>query len=263
MYKVLLAEDEDMIRNGIKYSIDWLEVDCVVVGEACNGEEGLEKIKELRPDIVLTDINMPIMDGIAMIEQGQKMHTFSSIIISGYNEFHLAKRALHLGVSDFLVKPLEEEQLIKALESAKSKVKLMLKYEEIASRPAEAAEDPVGFELLDNKLKTSKNVSKMIEYVQENYHRKISIHHLVNLLGVSASYLNQKFKSETSYTFNDFLNRYRIHKAMDMLKSGDGKVYTIAQDCGFSDYKYFISIFKKYASCTPSQYQEFCERSES
>jgi len=260
MYKVLLAEDEDMIRNGIKYSIDWLEIDCVIVGEACNGEEGLEKIRELRPDIVLTDINMPIMDGIAMIEQGQKVHTFSSIIISGYNEFHLAKRALHLGVTDFLVKPLEEEQLIKALESAKSKVKLMLKYEEIASRPEEAVEVFPSFEALDDKLKTSKHVSKMIEYVQENYHRKISIHHLVNQLGISASYLNQKFKQETSYTFNDFLNRYRIHKAMEKLKAGDGKVYTIAQDCGFSDYKYFIGIFKKYANCTPGQYQEFCER---
>lgn len=260
MYKVLLVEDEDMIRGGIKYSIDWLEIDCVVVGEACDGKEGMEKIRELRPDIVLTDINMPLMDGIAMIEEAQKLHTFSSIIISGYNEFHLAKRALHLGVTDFLVKPLEEEQLIGALESAKGKVKLMLKYDEIANLPAEAELRPPSFEAMDDKLKTSQHVAKMIAYVQENYHRKISIHHLVNLLGLSASYLSQKFKLETSYTFNDFLNRYRIHKAMEMLRAGEGKVYTIAQDCGFSDYKYFISIFKKYANCTPGQYQEFCER---
>lgn len=262
MYKVLLAEDEDMIRNGIRYSTDWLNYDCVVVGEAANGQEGLDRIRELKPDIVVTDINMPIMDGITMIEEGLKLHTFSSVIISGYDEFRLAKRAIHLGVSDFLVKPLEEEQLIKALESAKSKVELMLKYEKIASRPEENATELLSAEILDHQLKTSKHVAKMIEYVRENYGRKISIHHLVDRLGVSASYLNQKFKSETSYTFNEFLNRYRIHKAMEMLKAGDGKVYTIASDVGFSDYKYFISIFKKYANCTPSQYQEYCWRKE-
>lgn len=76
-------------------------------------------------------------------------------------------------------------------------------------------------------------------------------------LDLSAYYLNQKFKAETSYTYNEFLNRYRIHKSMELLKSGDNKVYTIAQDIGFSDYKYFISIFKKYAHVTPSQYQEY------
>ncbi len=256
MFKVLLVEDEDMIRRGVRFSIDWLEYDCIVIEEALDGQDGYEKICELEPDIVITDINMPIMDGIAMIREGLKKHTFSSIIISGYNEFHLAKQALQLGVTEFLVKPLEDDQLIAALESAKTKVDLLRKYEIISKHP-QASEEVLQSKFLEKETKTSKYVSQMIAYVQENYAKKISIHDLVEQLDLSAYYLNQKFKAETSYTFNEFLNRYRIHKSMELLKSGDNKVYAIAQDIGFSDYKYFISIFKKYAHVTPSQYQEY------
>jgi len=255
MFKILLVEDEDMIRRGIKYSIDWVKYDCIVIEEAINGQDGLEKIAELKPDIVITDINMPIMDGITMIREAQSKHTFSSIIISGYNEFNLAKQAIHLGVTEFLVKPLEDDQLIEALESAKSKVDLIRKYE-VISNHTEEKEEVINSQLLGKETKTSKNIARMISYVQENYAQKISIHDLVEPLELSAYYLNHKFKAETSYTFNEFVNRYRIHKAMELLKEGNGKVYTIALDTGFSDYKYFISIFKKYANCTPSQYQE-------
>lgn len=256
MFKVLLVEDEDMIRRGIRFSVDWLKYDCVVIDEAVNGKDGYEKICELKPDIVISDITMPMMDGIAMIREGLRKHTFSSIIISGYNEFHLAKQALQLGVTEFLVKPLEDEQLIEALNSAKVKVDLIRKYEIISSFPQEK-EEVINSMFLEKETKTSKYVARMIAYVQEHYAKKISIHDLVEQLGLSAYYLNQKFKAETSYTFNEFLNRYRIQMAIDMLKTGDHKVYTIAQDIGFSDYKYFISIFKKYAHVTPSQYQEF------
>ena len=91
MFKVLLVEDEDMIRRGIRFSIDWVQYDCIVIEEGLNGQDGYEKICELKPDIVITDITMPIMDGISMIREGLK-HTFS-IIISGYNEFHLSRRS--------------------------------------------------------------------------------------------------------------------------------------------------------------------------
>jgi len=256
MFKVLLVEDEDMIRRGIRFSIDWLKYDCIVIEEGLNGQDGLQKICEFKPDIVITDINMPIMDGISMIREGLEQHTFSSIIISGYNEFHLAKQAIQLGVTEFLVKPLEDDQLIAALESAKAKVDLLRKYEIISNHPQEK-EEIINSRFLEKETKTSKYVSKMIAYVQENYPKKISIHDLVEELDLSAYYLNQKFKAETSYTFNEFLNRYRIQKSIDLLKAGEGKVYTIAQDIGFSDYKYFISIFKKYAHGTPSKYLEY------
>src|SRR5690625_2227474 len=116
MYKVLIVEDEEMIRIGMRYTIDWVKADCVVVAEAENGREGLKKIENFKPDIVITDINMPIMDGIQMLEKGAKYSAFSSIIVSGYDEFGLAKQAINLGVCEYLIKPLQQTEVLNALD---------------------------------------------------------------------------------------------------------------------------------------------------
>ncbi|WEK55471.1 MAG: response regulator [Candidatus Cohnella colombiensis] len=257
MFKVLIVEDEEMIRKGLRYTFDWLKADCVVVDEASNGEEGLAKMKETQPDIVITDVNMPLLDGITMIEQSLSEVVCSYIIISGYDEFHLARKAIHLGVSEYLLKPLDQSQLLEALERAKSQVDLKKKFEMIKNSHVQLNDDVLSATLMNGLSKASKHVAKMIEYIQENYRDKISINDLVVKLGISATYLNQKFKEETSYTFNDFLIRYRIQKAMNQLKSGEGKVYMIALDVGYKDYKYFTSLFKKYVNCTPSQFQDY------
>ncbi|MBJ6360055.1 response regulator [Paenibacillus sp. GCM10012307] len=262
MYKVLLVEDEEMIRRGLRYTFDWLAADCIVVGEAENGEEGLASMGALRPDIIIVDVNMPLMDGITMIEQSQLqgLQPCSYIILSGYDEFRIAKQAIGLGVSEYLLKPLEQEQLSSALERAKQQVNMRVQYEALMHHAAASGEERLK-PLVQFPDKASRYVGKMLQYIQSSYAEKISIQDLVEQLQVSATYLNRVFKSETTYTFHDFLNRFRIQQAMDRLKSGEDKIYTIAEEVGFSDYKYFITIFKKYAQCTPGQYQEQFGRS--
>lgn len=258
MYKVLIVEDEEMIRKGLRYTFDWLKVDCVVVDEATDGREGLEKIQTLKPDIILTDITMPIMDGITMLEKSINDFTYSAIIISGYDEFDFAKKAIKLGVSEYLLKPVEQEQLFQALERAKEQVKLKKQYD-ILLNSSKHIEDieVLEIDLIENNAQASKHVAYMLEYVRDNYHKKISIQDLVELLDMSSTYLNQKFKEETTYTFNEFVNRYRIQKSIDYMKKGEGKIYNIATDVGFSDYRYFISVFKKYANCLPSDFLDY------
>lgn len=263
MFKVLIVEDEEMMRKGLRYTYDWNKADCIVVGEACNGEEGIDKIKALDPDIVIVDINMPIMDGITMIKNSREDYIFSAIILSGYDEFKLAKQAIHLGVTEYLLKPVDNDQLLEALEKAKNQVN-QKKYFKIAEKNAVdiskldvLQRDFKQLELKRESHKSSKCVTQMIDYVKENYNKKISIQDLVNSLDLSSTYLNQKFKQETSYTFNDYVNRYRINMAINLLKTGKGKIYTIALDVGFKDYRYFINVFKKYADCLPSDFMEY------
>lgn len=254
MYKVLLVEDEEMIRKGLRYSFDWLQYDCIVVGEAENGLDGLSQIRTLQPDIVIVDVNMPLLNGIQMIEQSVEDSSCSYIILSGYDEFHLAKEAIHLGVTEYLLKPLVYEQLIEALERAKQQLEMKRKYDVIQASALDVNE--INALLIEMPKKSSFYVSKMIEYVQDHYTDKITIQDIVDKLGMSATYLNRKFKQETTYTFNDFLNRYRMQQAIEKFKNGNMKIYAVALEVGFKDYKYFITIFKKYLNCTPSEFQK-------
>ena len=99
MYRVLLVEDEDIIRRGLLFAVDWLRSDCVVVGEAVDGADGLQKIAELTPDIVITDVKMPYLDGLGMLEQSRGSG-YEAIILSGYDEFSYAKKAISLDVAE-------------------------------------------------------------------------------------------------------------------------------------------------------------------
>ena len=262
MYKVLIVEDEEMIRKGLRYTYDWLNADCVVVGEAANGREGLEKIKALEPDIVLVDINMPIMNGITMLEKSIEDFIYSAIIVSGYDEFDFAKSAIKLGVSEYLLKPVEEDQLLEALERAKKQVKLRKQYEFVKEKALNIEDiEVLKMDFINDEFQGSKHVLEMLRYVEESYNEKISIKNLVKITGMSDTYLNQKFKEETTYTFNEFVNRYRIQKSINLMKTGEGKIYTIASDVGFSNYRYFISVFKKYTKTLPSDFLEYFRHS--
>ena len=93
MYRVVVIEDEEAIRKGIIMSIDFSALNCILIGEASNGVEGIKLIQEKKPDIVITDVTMPLMSGIEMIEQTLE-YNYTSIIISGYDEFSYAKKAI-------------------------------------------------------------------------------------------------------------------------------------------------------------------------
>lgn len=117
MYKVLLVDDEYFPREALKMSIPWENYGCTVCGEAKNGFDGIEKAMELKPDIVLTDINMPFMDGLDMIMNLQKMSPeILFAIITGYSEFEYAKRGIELGVEDFILKPVDDKELVKTMQ---------------------------------------------------------------------------------------------------------------------------------------------------
>lgn len=111
MYRVLLVEDEEIIRKGIRYSVPWEEYGCSVVAEAENGAVGEEKIAELRPDIVITDITMPVKSGLEMIADTREEYKYIAIILTGYSEFEYAQQAIRNGVSDYVLKPLDMDEM--------------------------------------------------------------------------------------------------------------------------------------------------------
>lgn len=116
MYKLLIVEDEIWEREGLASFVDWHAMDIEIVGTAADGIQGMQMVKELLPDIVMTDIRMPLMDGLALAKEVKSfLPGCKIIIITGYDDFQYAKEALHIGVSDFLLKPIEKNELINAI----------------------------------------------------------------------------------------------------------------------------------------------------
>ena len=116
MYKVFLADDEKIIRDGISSSVPWADIGLELSGVAEDGRSALINIRRSRPDIILTDINMPHMNGLEMIERIKKSLPDSKIIIiTGYGEFEYAQKAIQLGVDDFILKPVDIPELCNKL----------------------------------------------------------------------------------------------------------------------------------------------------
>ncbi|MFF2885954.1 response regulator [Paenibacillus sp. NPDC057967] len=122
-YRVLIVDDERMVREGIAESIDWMGLGMVLAGTAANGQQALAMLDELQPNVVITDIKMPMMDGLQLIEQGSKLSSHTVfIVLSGFGEFELATQAMRFGVRRYLLKPSDEREIAEALEWSKQEV---------------------------------------------------------------------------------------------------------------------------------------------
>ena len=251
MIRILIAEDEEIIRSGLLYTIDWLSMNTVVVASAATGTEGLEKIRSLHPDIVITDIKMPGMSGLDMIAQAQNEKiNFIPILLTSYSDFNYAKSAIALRVFDYLLKPVDEAKIKEVVSRAKEE----LAKNRIAQK-AERTQNSGSASKISLPPMASDNpyIASCLRAIEENYAGHPNIESLAETLKVSASYLSRLFKKHTSMTFLDFLNTYRIQKAVSLLSDQKYRVYEVASMTGFSSYKRFYEVFKSYAGFPPTE----------
>lgn len=236
MYRVLLVEDEEIIRKGIRYSVPWEEYGCSVVAEAENGAVGEEKIAELRPDIVITDITMPVKNGLEMIADTREEYKYIAIILTGYSEFEYAQQAIRNGVSDYVLKPLDMDEMGAALEKA---VRLAGDSQYLQKREdeAEAVRSRTALPPLSEEKVTDPLVLHIVAYLKENYQSKITLADLQEQFHYSERYINQKFQKELGTTVIDYLNRCRIQNALELIRKGELPISQIGWECGIGDIK--------------------------
>lgn len=252
MLKIIIVEDEDIIRNGLVHTIDWLSMGCIVIADAANGQEGLEKILELSPDIVISDIKMPMMNGIDMIKSAMEKIKFKSLILTSYAEFDYAKKAIELGVSDYLLKPVSEEKIRSSIEKVNREFLGTRKAEETLRKNEEDANVINNYLLGDSGKNYYVKIS--LEKIRDHFAERISIESVAEELGVSASYLSRKFKETTNHTFLELLNEHRIQQSVKLLSTGRYRVSEIGEKVGFNEYKHFYAVFKKHTGLTPSDF---------
>lgn len=255
MYKVIVVEDEDIIRKGLIFLMDWAKYNCSVVADCANGEEGLAAIQTHRPDIIITDISMPVMDGLEMIRRTYEEYDYSAIILSSYSEFEYAQNAIRYGVLRYLLKPLKKEELEEAICKAVQECEKKGYYASASFSLRESAEE---FLKENSREYSGKDtlVREILDFVHENYQKKILMSDLVKRMNYSDTFLNKKFKEAMGTTFMEYVNRYRIQRAIEMLMNEGMAVQEVAWKCGIGEYKYFNTVFRKYVGCSPKEFVE-------
>ncbi|KAB0578007.1 response regulator [Fusobacterium naviforme] len=243
--KIVVVEDEYYVRKGLRNEIDWAAWGCEIVGEAENGMRGVEVIEKLRPQLVIADIEMPMMSGIDMVRQLKIRQVEAEyIFLTSHQNFTYVYQAIKLDVIDYLLKPFHREDLETSIQKARLKLHFLNREEE---KQLLLSERELG---VKNSL-----VREAVSYVREHYAEEISSVRMAEHLNISAAYFCRIFKKETGYTFSQYLVNYRIHIAAGMLANFDLRISEVAAQVGIVDSNYFSQLFKRIMGVTPTEYQ--------
>ncbi len=274
MYKVLIVDDEPIICEGLKKSVRWNDFQCEVAGTAQNGLEGLEQMRQLCPDILISDISMNNMDGLAMVAAiRSEFPDVEVCLLTGYRNFEYAQRAIKLGVTRFLLKPSRMEEIEEAItamtDNLRSRGNLgehiiddlwdmrsdqdRYLYETfIRNRPPDKtdAESRVRDSDANNFV-----LKKALLYMLENHTRKLSLQDVAENCFVSSWHLSKLLNHYTGRGFFEIINIIRLDRAREMLTGTHDRIQDISEMVGFQDVAHFSRIFKSYIGCSPKEYR--------
>ena len=237
--RVLLVDDEIMIREGFKRLFDWEAHDCEVVGEAADGMEALAKIDSLQPDIAIMDINIPIMNGLKVIQLSRIKHPdIAFVIVSGYDDFSYCREALRLQITDYILKPVNYEEFGTCIDNLKISL-----FEQRVSAAAEP------------EKQEERTITGITRYLQEHLQEELSLAVLAEEFHLNPQYISQLFKNEIGVGFLAYLTNIRMEKAKKLLLSTSLSIAEVAEQAGYGDYRVFTKVFKKNEGITPSQYR--------
>lgn len=264
MFKLLIAEDVKIVRETLVHAINWQALGIDLLGAVENGEEVLAWLDREEPDLLLTDIGMPKMNGLELIEAVKARNPdIRCIILSGLNEFEHARQAIKLQVLDYVQKPIDPGEIERVLAHG---VEVLRK--ERAERQALALTEQAAKDKLPNlsetlplgewsgSLKKKKLVEQAIQYVKEAYTRKeLALSDVSASVGLSDKYLNLLFKEVTGMTINHAIIRLCMEEAARLLKDPSIKIYEVCDWIGYIDQDHFRESFKKQYGMTPTEYR--------
>lgn len=259
--KIITVDDEYLIRNLIKNCIPWDEIDVDIIGEASNAIEALNLINKNKPDIILTDIYMPVTDGLDMSKHIlDKYPEIKVIVITGYDEFEYAKRAIKTGVSDFILKPINDDELRNSV----LKLKKAILDERLKEKNYKNIKDKfdvfggiMDLDESDKKEDKAFNVDEVKKFILKNVsNTNLSLTLVAEYFYVNSSYLSRIFKEKTGKKFSEYITDVRMKIAIEMIKNTNAKSCEIAKKIGLDDSNYFSACFKKYTGYSIKEFKK-------
>lgn len=224
MIRAVICDDEKAALNIIRHFIEAEMLPIEIAGTAENGRDAWDLIQREKPDLVFMDIHMPYMNGFEII---QKLKDSKVIIITAYDSFEYAQKALRLGAVDIILKPIDFQQLRQAIARA------------------------VGWNFTGNEV-----VDQTLAYLYEHYNDKIDLETLARQIFCSESHLARSFKKYTGMTVVSFVHKIRIEKSRHMLKKEGLSVKEAAERAGYQNLNHFYKYFKQYTGMTPAAYMK-------
>ncbi|WNS41551.1 response regulator [Paenibacillus sp. MMS20-IR301] len=266
--RVLIVDDEYYFRQLLIHLIDWTSAGFEVVAEAEDGAEALRIMEEQPIDLIITDIEMPNMNGLDFVKAVRALDSAAKLIfITSYDNFTYAQQAISLGADHYLLKPVDEAAVEQALTTIRAQLKEKWEEERYINRlrieagylgqpAAEQPSEEEGRQGSGNRL-----IRKAAAHVTAHYtDDTLSLQSTAAALFVNPSYLSHVFKKETSESFVEYVTNVRLGKAMELLRQGAAagdspvpKIATIAHQVGYKDPFYFSKCFKKKYGITPNK----------
>lgn len=257
MISFIIVDDEHLERILIKKSYAWEYEGFLLAGEAEDGESGLELFTRVRPELVITDINMPFMDGLEFARQVKQIAPDTEmVILTGYDEFTYAQKALNIGVDSYLLKPVTQKSLEFAAQKAHERILRHRKTEEAVREKIlqqmisrQGNEDEVS-------AQHSRIVLNVLGHIDEHFSDpECSLKTIAQVLYVNDSYLSRTFKKEMKKGISEYILEKRLEKACDLLRESNLPNYEVAEQVGIRDPHYFGQCFKKQMKMTANQYR--------
>jgi len=263
LIKIVLLSNKKMYRQIIKSLITFRKMDINLIGETSDGEYGLRMCLKSKPDIILADMGISGQQGLTLLERiREHLPLAKIIIISSNSDFQYVQNAIKCGVFEYLLDPIQENDLIRAFERAVNETQKLMQQREMVKRLKSGVKKlQNGYTGLNHgryALRSkSENavIQKALLYIQENINEDLSLENVSSKVFLNSVYFCKLFKREMGEGFNEYVSKLRMKKAESLLMIPEIKINEISNMLGFNSGSYFIKVFRKHFGLTPSEYR--------
>lgn len=250
---ILVVDDEPRSRSGLKRMLERWGAGRYDILTAADGREAMTLLRREPVRLLITDIRMPEINGLHLadtLNEGSEGEKPAVILVSGYAEFEYAQRAIQLGVTDYLLKPIGRDKLIAAVERALETAEERTRFGKM-----QRIVDPELMQAGERLQPVSDSVKDAARFIDERLAEPFTLRDVARHVHLNPSYLSVLFKEQAGLTFSEYVTRRRLQRAKEMLLHTKLPIAEIAERVGYQSPKYFGRIFKQYEGDTPGHYR--------